>query len=101
MMTDWRKLLLDRCAPADVDAMTDMVDLLFDALKNGEPIDLHGLNPNTVNGEQLALTLRATYSAQEAVPGWAEALAVAAIALAQVNIEPKDALLGLNVPWRD
>jgi len=95
-MTNWSTYVLDRSAPTDLDAMTDTVDWLFDALDREELIDLRNLDPNTVNGEQLCLVLRATYSIQDQVPGWHKALEVARAALIQVNVDPADALIGLD-----
>src|SRR5687768_11034561 len=79
----WRQYVFDVNAPSDIDAISETIALTFRDLSKFGPkaIDLTNLDPSLVHGEHLASVLRATSRWQEQVPGWRQALWVAACAL--------------------
>lgn len=93
----WKKCVFDPSAPTDVDAIALTIHNTFQALSKYGPkaIDLRYLAVSYVNGEHLASVLRATSTWQDQVPGWRPALWIAASALQQAGIDPKDALAGM------
>lgn len=98
-MIDWTLYVLDRTAPVDIDAISETVDWVFETLVDGGMIDFR-LDVDRVNGEHLACALRCTYSMQERVKGWKTGLEIARQALIRDGVDPEDALIGLNEPWR-
>lgn len=93
----WQRFVLDPSASSDVDALSETVESVFDAMAAYGPsfIVLSGLSPATVQGEHLAAVLRTTFVWRSEVPGWNDALTVAAQALAAAGVDPGDALFGL------
>lgn len=94
---NWKRHLLDLRAPADVDALSETIDAIYDAIDRFGPgaINLATLPPATINGEHLAAILRATFAFQNQIPGWAHARGLAIHALQNANIAIDDALAGL------
>lgn len=93
----WKKFLMDPRASVDVDAISESIDHIYEAIDQFGPggIDLNNLRAQDVNGEHLAAILRATSSWKTLVPGWIDALQVAAAALKIANVDAEDALFGL------
>lgn len=94
----WKKYLLKPDAPVDVDALSETVDAIYDAIDRFGPgsIDLTGLTGAQVNGEHLAVILRASIPFRTQIPGWSEARAVAVEALQIANIPVGDVLAGIG-----
>lgn len=94
----WKHFLLDPAAPVDVDAISETVDFIFEAITQFGPgaIDLTRLSAERVNGEHLAAILRVTSSWKSRIPGWAAALMVAKESLVLAGSDPSDALIGLR-----
>lgn len=93
----WRRLVLDPGAPADVDSLTETVESTLDYVAEFGPgaLDLSGLNPAGVQCEHLASVLRATSFWQDEVPGWHQALVVAQEACEQAGQDADDVLFGM------
>lgn len=93
----WKKFLSDPNADVDVDAISESIDFVYEAIDQFGPggVDLNNLEASHVSGEHLAAILRATSSWKTLVPGWTEALAVAVDALKLAKIDVDDALIGL------
>jgi hypothetical protein len=94
----WQRHVLNPAAPADVDAISETVAAVFDALAAYGPtgVSLLNLAAADVQGEHLAATLRASYRLRDKVPGWKDALIVADEALRRNGMDPDDALVGLK-----
>ena len=93
----WRLHVTNPAASNDVDALTETVEYVYDALEEFGPhaINLRGLNPDAIQVEHLAAVLRATSMSRDETPGWGDALVVAKVALEAAHIEPDEVLLGL------
>lgn len=93
----WKKFVFDPKARTDVDAISETVSDLVDALDSTglESLDLSGLNPAAVSGEHLAAVLRITYAGRAKVKGWGDAVRVAREALQSEGLDYKDVLHGL------
>lgn len=98
----WRDHLLNPSAPVDVDAISDTVESVFEALTEHGPggIKLGGLAAERVSGEHLAAILRSTSCVRDQIAGWDAALGVAAAALSLAGIDVADALYGLGLTDR-
>lgn len=96
-LRQWKRYVFDPSAPTDVDAISETVDRVFDVISEYGPgsLSLADVQPNNVQGEHLAAVLRASSSWADAVPGWHDALQIAATALANSGIDPNDALYGM------
>lgn len=94
----WQHNLLNPDASTDVDDLSDTVDAVYEGIAIFGPsfISLANLAPESVQGEHLAATLRATYPWRDEVSGWNDALEVARTALAYAGEDPDDALYGLT-----
>jgi hypothetical protein len=93
----WKYLLLNPNSAADLDALTETVDSLFDSIEDfgAAAVDLRGLDAAQVQPDHLAAILRATATVHDQVPGWAVALKVAEDAFVSLGQDPGDALFGL------
>jgi hypothetical protein len=93
----WRRLVLDPRSSVDVDAISETVDAVYEAIDTygSSFISFENLDPQTVQGEHLAAALRATSPWRAEVPGWHSALGVAKAALTNSGVSPDDALYGL------
>ena len=93
----WKKLLLDRDAAVNANALTLTARPVFQALLQFGPgaVDLRDLPVERVNGVHLAVILRATLTKKNLTPGWADALSVARAAIARDKLSEADALGGL------
>ena len=93
----WRRFLFDPTASTDVDAISETIDSVFDAMAKVGPtaIDLRGVAVDNVSAEHLVAVLRATYLDRETVPGWPYALAQAPDALRRFELDPNEVLVGL------
>lgn len=82
---------------ADVDSLTATVSVVLECVSAYGPgeVDLKGLTADEVQCEHLAATLRATSTWRTQVPGWDEALNIAASASRIHGLEPNDVLFGL------
>lgn len=93
----WKELLFNANSVADLDALTETVDALFDSIEEFGPavVDLRGLVSTKIQPDHLAAILRATATVHDQVPGWAAALKVAEEAFVSLGQDPGDALFGL------
>lgn len=96
-IVDWGHYVLNPDAPADVDVLTETVDMALDfvAKYGAAKIELSNLDPAKVNGEHLATLLRALSTWSNEIPGWQDALQVDIEALELAGVDPKDALFGM------
>ncbi|MBB6582768.1 hypothetical protein [Ralstonia solanacearum] len=96
-LRQWKRYVFDPASPTDVDAISETVDRVFDVISEFGPgaLSLADVRPDEVQGEHLAAVLRASSSWADAVPGWSNALQVAATALTNSGIDPNDALYGM------
>lgn len=94
----WTQHLLNRHASVDVDAITETVEGVLDALAEFGPGSLHlrDFRPDAVQGEHLAAVLRASSTWKDEVSGWTEAIGVAKAALITSGADPEDVLFGMN-----
>jgi hypothetical protein len=94
----WQRYLSNPAASGDVDALSETARSVFETLAKYGPtgVGLVNLDPTRTHGEHLATVLRATFKWRSQVPGWNEALSVAAEALKGAGINPTDALFGLS-----
>lgn len=94
----WRQHLLDKTAPTDVDAISETVASVFDAIYDFGPshIDLRSLDVDRVNAEHLVAVLRCTFNLRAEVPGWKAGLRAARYLLPKVDLEPDLVLKGLD-----
>lgn len=97
VLRQWKRYVFDPSSPTDVDAISETVDRVFDVISEFGPgaLSLVGIRPEKVQGEHLAAVLRASSSWADTVPGWRDALNVAALALSNAGIDPNDALYGM------
>ena len=93
----WRLRVTDRFASTDLDTLQETADAAFSAVRDRGPesIDLRSLSPADINGEHLAVFLRCLFSWRDVVPGWHQAVEVAANALNAEGKKPKSVLYGL------
>lgn len=93
----WRRYVLDRDAPDDLDSLTETVEAVVDVVSGIGPqaLSLQDLHPEVVHAEHLAAVLRSSSSWRHEVPGWDEALGVAIAAARQMNFDVHDVLFGL------
>lgn len=93
----WKRYISNLSAPTDVDALSETIDAIYDAIDRHGPgaVNLATLQPAVVNGEHLAAVLRATYAFKNQIIGWERAREMAILALQKANIEIDDALAGL------
>jgi hypothetical protein len=93
----WRRFVLDRAAPDDVDSLTETVDAVLDVIAEIGPsaLSLRDMHPETVHPEHLAAVLRASSNWRHDVPGWDQALEVARAAVLRANLDADDVLFGL------
>lgn len=93
----WKFFLLNAGSAADLDALTETVEGLFDSIEEFgvAAVDLRGLDPAEIQPDHLAAILRATATVHDQVPGWSVALKVAEAAFVSLGQDPGDALFGL------
>jgi hypothetical protein len=94
----WRRHLLNPSAPTDVDAISETVDSILDAvaLFGPEHVDLSALDLTFANAEHVVAVLRATFMWRAAVPGWRATLAATPDLLTQCGLSPASILKGLD-----
>jgi hypothetical protein len=97
ILRPWHNHLLNPSAEDNVNTLTETVGWLFDDLMEDIQIDLSGLKADEINPQHLATILRGTYSRQDTIPGWQEALNVAKEAFSKEDA--LDALDGLDTPY--
>ena len=93
----WKRHVLEIDAPTDVDTLSATARGVLGAVARLGPksIDLSTFEPDHINGEHLAVVLRATYTWRAETPGWLDAVQVARVALERAGLDPGDALIGL------
>lgn len=93
----WKQHLFDLSASTDVDALSETIEGVYDAIDRFGPgaVDLASLGSEGINGEHLAAILRATFPFQNRIPGWSCALGEAVKALQRDGVDVDDALAGL------
>lgn len=96
--TVWRANLSNPSADGSVDAISDTVDSLLEAIEFGGPslVKLDNLNFEFINAEHLIAILRTTFTWKEEVPGWRAALNAAPAILEKQGLNPSEELFGLD-----
>jgi len=94
---NWKRYILDLSAPTDVDALSETIDSIYDAIDRygSGAVNLATLPADAVNGEHLAAILRSTYPFRNQIIGWHHARDIAIKALQGASIDINDALAGL------
>lgn len=94
----WRTRLLTRSGPDDVDAISETVESVIDALTWFGPrsVSLDVFDVCYANASHLVAVLRTTFNWRNEVPGWREALHAAPGVLAEQGLNPDDELFGLD-----
>jgi len=97
--TKWKHHLYSIHSATDVDAISDTVESVFEAVTQLGPtsVDLRGVASNSVNAEHLVAVLRATNASKDLIPGWKHALGEAPAALRRAGLDPEEVLVGLIV----
>lgn len=93
----WGKNVFNPHASADVDALTETVEAVLDAVTEFGPsvIKLNGLIAKNVQCEHLAALLRVSSTWQGEITGWNEALVIANDAVVLSGADPQDILFGM------
>lgn len=94
---NWKRYIFDLSAPNDVDALSETIEAIYDAIDRYGPgsVNLATLPTTAINGEHLAAILRSTYSFRNQIIGWDHAREIAIKALQSASIDIDDALAGL------
>lgn len=93
----WRRYVFNPQSSADVDALTETVEAVLDAVSEFGPsvLKINGLRAKNVNGEHLAALLRVSSTWQNDIAGWSEALSIAVEAVSQSGADPDDIFFGM------
>lgn len=94
----WRSRLLTRNGPDDVDAISETVESVIDALTWFGPrsVSFDDFDVSYANASHLVAVLRTTFNWRREVPGWSNALRAAHQVLADQGLNPEDELFGLE-----
>ncbi|MBR8414753.1 hypothetical protein [Burkholderia cenocepacia] len=93
----WQRLVFDPSASVDVDDLSETVASVYEAIDTFGPsvISFEHVEAAAVQGEHLAVALRATSPWRDEIAGWRAALQSARVALENSGVPPEDALYGL------
>lgn len=94
----WRSRLLTRNALDDVDAISETVESVIDAVTWFGPtsVSLEEIDIVYANASHLVAVLRSTFNWRHQVPGWFVALQAAPEILAAQGLNPEEELFGLQ-----
>ncbi|MDG0065848.1 hypothetical protein MMB92_17950 [Burkholderia sp. IO2] len=93
----WQRLVFDPSASVDVDDLSETVGAVYEAIDTFGPsvVSFEHIEAAAVQGEHLAVALRATSPWRDEIAGWHAALQTARMALENSGVPPEDALYGL------
>jgi hypothetical protein len=93
----WRRHVFNPYASSSVDALTATVEAAFDFVSEFGPesLSLREIQGKLVQPEHLAALLRATSTWRDQIPGWADALNAAAVAVKSAGMDSEDVLFGM------